>query len=117
MADQRIERLREYLADKLSAADVETACLIAAANIISSSDDLLPDPLVAQRYDVTARTLYRWDDQPKLNFPKPIRINGRKYRSVRDLENWERQRVAATADKRITSQSRHRRAEVTIGQT
>ena len=55
---------------------------------------LLPDPLVADRYQVTDRTISRWDTQPELAFPKPIRINRRKYRRLAELENWERSRVA-----------------------
>ena len=62
---------------------------------ISDSTDLLPDPQVAQRYNVSPRTLYRWDERPGLGFPKAIVINGRKYRRVEQLENWERQRVAS----------------------
>jgi hypothetical protein len=62
--------------------------------IIPDSADLLPDPLVAERYQVHLRTLYRWDDRPALGFPKPIRINGRKYRRVNQLETWERWRAA-----------------------
>ena len=61
---------------------------------ISEPGDLLPDPLVAERYKVTPRTIYRWDQQSDLDFPRPIFINGRKYRRVNQLENWERQHVA-----------------------
>jgi hypothetical protein len=32
---------------------------------------LLPDPRVADRYQVTSRTICRWDTQPNLGFPKP----------------------------------------------
>ena len=60
---------------------------------ISEAGDFLPDPQVAQRYNVHLRTIIRWDKQPALGFPKPIRINGRKYRRVEQLENWERQRA------------------------
>jgi hypothetical protein len=56
---------------------------------------LLPDPRVAARYDVTPRTIDNWDRQPALNFPKPIRINRRKYRRLNELENWERERAAS----------------------
>ena len=61
---------------------------------IPGSSDLLPDPLVAERYNVTPRTIHRWDRQPDLGFPRPVFINGRKYRRLNQLENWERQRVA-----------------------
>ena len=54
----------------------------------------LPDPKVCQRYDVTPMTLWRWDNDPTIGFPKPIRINKRKYRDESDLEAWERSRAA-----------------------
>ncbi len=53
----------------------------------------LPDPLVAQRYNIHATTLFRWDRNEQLGFPKPIRINGRKYREVASLDAWDRQRA------------------------
>ena len=58
------------------------------------SSGLVPDPRVAARYQVTSRTIDRWDRRPELNFPKAIRINGRKYRHLHELETWERARVA-----------------------
>jgi predicted DNA-binding transcriptional regulator AlpA len=54
----------------------------------------LSDPKVAKRYDVHPRTLYRWDDDPEVEFPKPHYIGRRKYRSVAELEQWERKRAA-----------------------
>jgi predicted DNA-binding transcriptional regulator AlpA len=42
---------------------------------------LVPDTQVRRRYGVSSSTLYNWDNNPKLNFPKPIRINNRKYRN------------------------------------
>jgi predicted DNA-binding transcriptional regulator AlpA len=53
----------------------------------------LPDPMVWRRYNVTSMTLWRWDQDPAMNFPKPIRINGRKYRDEDELEAWERARA------------------------
>jgi hypothetical protein len=67
------------------------------ADIDESIDDLLPDSQVGKRYKVDPRTLYRWDLNPELKFPKPIRILGRKYRRRRELMAWERQRAAATS--------------------
>ena len=63
---------------------------------------LLPDRLVAARYDVSIRSLERWDLKPDLGFPAPVRINGRRYRAIAELENWERKTAA--------SRSRARRA-------
>jgi hypothetical protein len=64
---------------------------------IPSPDDLLPDLKVAERYQVTLRTVHRWDEDPELDFPKPLWIRNRKYRRVKELERWERKRVADKA--------------------
>jgi hypothetical protein len=61
---------------------------------------LVPDRQVAERYDVVVRTLERWDLQPELGFPPPVRINRRRYRELAALEAWEREnarRAAKTA--------------------
>ena len=55
---------------------------------MSDDDALLPDPLVAKRYNVSTRTIPRWDANLALGFPAPTFINGRKYRRVRELEAW-----------------------------
>ena len=64
---------------------------------IPSPDDLLPDLKVAERYQVTLRTVHRWDEDPELDFPKPLWIRNRKYRRVKELERWERKRAARDA--------------------
>jgi hypothetical protein len=61
---------------------------------IPSPDDLLPDPQVAQRYQVTLRTVARWDEDAELGFPKPVWIRNRKYRRIKELQSWERKRAA-----------------------
>jgi hypothetical protein len=53
------------------------------------SKRLLPDPKVCDRYNVTSMTLWRWDRDPALNFPKPIRIRRRKYRDVDELDAFD----------------------------
>jgi predicted DNA-binding transcriptional regulator AlpA len=47
---------------------------------------LLPDPQVCRRYGISAMTLWRWDRDPTLNFPKPIYIRKRKYRDEAELD-------------------------------
>ena len=47
---------------------------------------LASDRLVAQRYDVTVRTLERWDEKPDLGFPPPVRIRRRRYREISKLD-------------------------------
>jgi hypothetical protein len=56
---------------------------------------LAPDRQVAkQRYHVVVRTLERWDADPKLGFPPPIYIRGRRYREIAALDKWDRARAA-----------------------
>jgi predicted DNA-binding transcriptional regulator AlpA len=58
---------------------------------------LLPDPLVCRRYNVSAMTIWRWDHDPQLDFPKPIRIRGRKYRDEDALDAFDARMVATEA--------------------
>ena len=51
---------------------------------------LLSDRRVAERYDVSTRTLWRWDGTPGLGFPPPIYIRDRRYREVAKLDAWDR---------------------------
>jgi N6-adenosine-specific RNA methylase IME4/predicted DNA-binding transcriptional regulator AlpA len=60
---------------------------------ISESSDRLPTGAVARRYGVTQRSVDRWLADETLNFPKPLRICGRKYFLISELEKWERQRA------------------------
>ena len=53
----------------------------------------LPDRVVCERYGIVSRTLSRWDANPSLNFPKPIVINGRKYREEAALDAWDREQA------------------------
>ena len=55
---------------------------------------LIPDRLVALRYDVHVRTLARWDATPGLGFPAPIYIRRRRYREIEKLDRvGQRQRA------------------------
>ena len=67
---------------------------------------LLSDRQVAQRYDVVVRTLERWDLQPSLGFPPPVRINRRRYRELAALEAWERRTVASRNRSRQSAKAR-----------
>lgn len=55
---------------------------------------LLPDSKVRQRYSVSACTLYRWDRNPALKFPRPTKINGRNYRDEDELDQFDQARAA-----------------------
>jgi|SRR5215831_6447443 len=54
----------------------------------------------AKRYNVSARTIDRWSDDPNLALPAEIDIAGRRYRKLSDLEIWERARAAVAAANR-----------------
>jgi len=61
----------------------------------NKSKRLIPDSEVCRRYGVVAYTLWRWDhDKPELGFPKPVRINGRKYRVEDELDQFDARRAA-----------------------
>ena len=61
---------------------------------ISGPSGLLPDRKVAERYKVVVRTVARWDEDPKLGFPKPVRIKNRKYRFEVELDEFDARRAA-----------------------
>jgi predicted DNA-binding transcriptional regulator AlpA len=45
------------------------------------------------RWDVSDRTVDRWLANPKLNFPLPMRVNGRRFWLLSEILEWERQRA------------------------
>jgi DNA-binding transcriptional regulator YiaG len=58
--------------------------------------DYLSKSGLAHRYNVTTRTVDRWKDNPKLNFPRAdLIVNRREYRKVTTIEAWERKRATA----------------------
>jgi hypothetical protein len=60
-----------------------------------SDTKYLPDAIVARkRYRVHPTTIWRWDRDPSLNFPPPLKINKRKYRDVAALDAWDASRIA-----------------------
>jgi predicted DNA-binding transcriptional regulator AlpA len=63
----------------------------------ASASKYLPTAKVAERYGRTPRTIERWADDEKLNFPQPVYINRFKYWDIEELETWERKRAAASA--------------------
>ncbi|MCJ2087527.1 DNA-binding protein [Methylobacterium sp. E-005] len=54
-----------------------------------SNEDLLPATATRARYSVSDMTIFRWLADPKLCFPQPIRINGRRYWRLADLQAFE----------------------------
>src|SRR5215467_5468368 len=68
-----------------------TAPVDAAATPPSDTnpDKLIPDPVVCAEFGVTAMTLWRWTRDTDLNFPPPIAIRNRNFRSRRQLEAFK----------------------------
>lgn len=49
----------------------------------------LPAHKVRIRYGVSDTSLWRWLRDDALGFPHPLRINGRRFWKLADLEGWE----------------------------
>jgi predicted DNA-binding transcriptional regulator AlpA len=58
----------------------------------NDNDRLLSGKKTRERYGVSDQTIWRWDHDPSLKFPKAIRIRGRKFRRLRELLAWEASR-------------------------
>ena len=71
------------------------------------SKRLIPDSEVCRRYGVVAYTLWRWDHDPDFDFPKPVRINGRKYRVEDELDQFDARRAAERDDRSERRKSDH----------
>jgi hypothetical protein len=65
----------------------------------SDYDELVPDPQVCREFKITAMTLWRWERDPRLNFPPKIKIRTRNYRSRKALNDF-RDRLISEALKR-----------------
>lgn len=52
-------------------------------------DELVPDPQVWRELGITSMTGWRYTHDPKLNFPPPIKIRTRNFRSRRQLEAFK----------------------------
>jgi predicted DNA-binding transcriptional regulator AlpA len=57
----------------------------------------LPAGQVRIRYGVSDMAIWRWLRNEQLNFPRPIRINGRRFWKRTELEAWEASRAAESA--------------------
>jgi transposase len=60
----------------------------------------------AQRYGKSTRTIDRWMRDPRLNYPKQVKFNGRPHSKIEDHETWERScALARAADPSTATQS------------
>ena len=50
--------------------------------------EFLPAGKVRARYGVSDMSLWRWLRDDALCFPHPLRINGRRFWKLEDLEGW-----------------------------
>ncbi|RDJ12436.1 helix-turn-helix transcriptional regulator [Rhizobium grahamii] len=57
----------------------------------------LTAPQVCQRYQICQMSLYRWQRDNKLAFPKPLVVNRRKLFREDELLDWERKRASVAA--------------------
>lgn len=53
-------------------------------------ESYLPSRKVQERYRISDVTLWRWERAENSAFPKPVRINGRKFWAVSALVEYER---------------------------
>jgi len=53
----------------------------------------LPTPAVAKRYNKSTKTIKRWREDPELNFPPTLDINGHPHNSLPQLVQWEHDRI------------------------
>jgi len=58
-------------------------------NTQHGDDSFLSGPDVQLRYRRSHVTIWRWQRDPVLGFPRPIQINGLNYWRLSDLEAWE----------------------------
>ena len=79
---------------------------MSAKKITAHPDELVPDPQVWRELGITSMSLWRWTNDPKLDFPPPIKIRTRCFRSRRALEAFK-ERMLRTA---IEQRSAKRRA-------
>jgi hypothetical protein len=55
----------------------------------SNPDQFVRDPEVCKEFGVTPMTLARWTNDPELNFPPPVSVRHRNFRSRKLLEEWK----------------------------
>jgi predicted DNA-binding transcriptional regulator AlpA len=56
------------------------------------SDSYLTGPMVNKRFNISAMTRWRWERDPRLSFPPPLKINNRSYWQLAALQLWESNR-------------------------
>jgi predicted DNA-binding transcriptional regulator AlpA len=62
---------------------------------MQSDQTYLPAADVRKRYGVSDMSLWRWLNNEALGFPRPIRINKRRFWRLNQLEGWEASRASS----------------------
>lgn len=57
----------------------------------------IPDSKLAERWGISSMTIWRWERQYP-DFPKKRQVNGRNYRAVEAVEDFERAHFATESD-------------------
>ncbi|MCS3761656.1 hypothetical protein [Bradyrhizobium centrosematis] len=52
-------------------------------------DQFVPDPIVANEFNISLMTLWRWSRDPNLGFPAAIQIRGKNFRSRSEIEAFK----------------------------
>lgn len=66
-------------------------------NAEHASREYLTGKQVAARYQITPMSIYRWERDERLGFPRPMIVNRRKLFKLDDLIAWERGRAKGAA--------------------
>jgi predicted DNA-binding transcriptional regulator AlpA len=95
---QRLELLEAKVASLIENAGAPIQDTALPPDPDSNNDDRrLPAAAVAARYGVVPRTIDRWLARAELNFPRPHRVNRRRYWWLSQLRNWDRSRALKAA--------------------
>ena len=70
------------------------------------ADELVSRKTVAGEFDSCTKTIDRWEDDPRLGFPKSVLINRRRFWRRSELEAFKHAQVRASLQAR--SNARHR---------
>jgi hypothetical protein len=68
-------------------------------------DTLVTDKAICEEFAITPMSLWRWDRDERLGFPPPIRINSRKYRSRRQIEEFKARLIRGALKSRAASRT------------
>jgi predicted DNA-binding transcriptional regulator AlpA len=68
---------------------------------MSEREELVPDTQVRREFgNITPMTLWRWETNPRLGFPKKIKIGDRNFRLRSEVEAYKQQLIQEALDKR-----------------